>query len=179
MATQTSPTDVNEAHHRAQGLITTAHAIYVRAHTLFVQTREEAAFMTGLMASAATIFLLSSSSIFSTFAAPAFACGIDSTSKPPPSSHHLITSAAQQIMFLVRVSTDPAAPAPVHSPFFGCGLLIAVRGLLLSDEGQGPDEGTEREVQLIESVLEAQAVKWEEARMLLSEVSVLRRTLLL
>lgn len=130
--------------------------------------------MSGLIASAATIFLLSSSSVFSTFAAPAFACGIDSTSNPSPSARRLTASAAQQIMNLVRAASDSAAP---RSPFFGCGLLVAVRGLLLSDELEGA--GTEKDVQLVESVLEREAAKWEESRLLLAEVSMLRRTLLL
>lgn len=130
------------------------------------------------MASAATIFLLSSSSIFSTFAAPAFACGIDSTSKPPPSAHGLIVAAAEQIIAIVRASLDPAFPPPVHSPFFGCGLLIAVRGLLIGNEGQEVHGGTEREVQLVEGVLQGQANLWQEARSLLNEVGMLRRTLL-
>ncbi|ORY79729.1 hypothetical protein BCR35DRAFT_94195 [Leucosporidium creatinivorum] len=179
-ATSTSPLDAPTAHARAQTLITSAHSLYVQAAAYYTSTRTEAAFMTAIMSSAATIFLLSSSSIFSTFAAPAFACGIDSTSKPPASAHGLIVAAAQQIIAIVRASLDPSFPPPVHSPFFGCGLLIAVRGLLIGNEGegQGVQEGTEREVQLVEGVLQGQAGLWQEARSLLNEVGLLRRTLL-
>lgn len=82
-------------------------------------------------------------------------------------------------MTLLRLSLDPTRPAPVHSPFFGCSLLVAVRGLLIGDEDERQrDVSTTRDIKLAERVLEAQAVKWEEAKSLLSEVGVLQRVLL-
>lgn len=178
-ATEPSPLDPTAAHARATTFISAAQSLYSQARDYYRTSRDEGVFIAAIMSNAATIFLLSSSSIFSTFSAPNWACGIDTSSQPPTSAHGLIIASAKQIIQMVTLSMDPAFPPPIHSPFFGCGLLIAVRGLLIGNEEGQPQESTEREVQLVEGVLSGQGQTWEEARALLNEVSILKRQLII
>lgn len=101
--------------------------------------------MSVLIASAATIFLLSSSSEFSAYIAPAFPCGLDTISAPPPvEMHNALRIASNQIFDFLAMSPTPLIKAEgvdagmisqvVHSPFFGCAVLVATQGSLLTAE---------------------------------------------
>lgn len=131
-----------------------------------------------LISSASTVFLLSSSSVFSSFVASAFPCGLDTTTVPARSSHYLIRSASQNIFSLIRTSLSPSIPAGVHSPFFGCSLLVAAQGTLLTMQ---PEEGSQSsgndvmgDLQLAEWMLEQQSKMYRVAGGLLKEVRMLR-----
>lgn len=140
----------------------------------------EAAFMASLIASASTIFLLSSSSYFSNLVASAFPCGLDTTCDAPLSAHHLINLATRNIFELLRTSLSPQLPAASHSPFFGCSLLVATQGRLLTlakevnEIGDWDRVGAISDIELAEWELAMQAKRWGVAQGLLKEVKSLR-----
>lgn len=143
-----------------------------------ISASREAAFMASLISSASTVFLLSSSSLFASFAASAFPCGLDTTSTPPISTHAILRIASSHIFSLIRTSLNPAVPPAVHSPFFGCSLLVASQGAMLtlqtgeSDDWRGA--GVLSDLELAEWVLAGQERRWSAVGGVLRELRMLR-----
>lgn len=133
-----------------------------------------------LISSAATIFLHSSSSHFSSFIAPYSACGLDTSTTPPPSTHPHLRLASSHIFTLLRtsLSLSPSAPPPTHSPFFGCALLVAAQGALLGAQSDQRGEWRSLQVlsdlELAEWVLDVQATRWSIAGTVLGQVKALK-----
>ena len=132
-----------------------------------------------LIASAATIFLLTSSSHFSSFLAPFSPCGLDTSSAPPLNTHPLLRGASSHIFTLIRTSLSlaPSAPPPTHSAFFGCSLLVAAQGMLLtlqSEQSSWKNVQVLSDIELAEWVLGVQAKRWSVAANVLGQVKALK-----
>ncbi|GAA5983156.1 hypothetical protein JCM5350_007900 [Sporobolomyces pararoseus] len=152
----------------------------------------ESAFLAASIAPAAIILLLSSTSPLSPLIAPALPCSLDTTSYPTGPLASLIRFAASKILDIVRTAPTREGVSigyQPHSPFFGCCFLVTARGLLLGAEAsQLETEKTgvvdttfdklrvEEDLDLCESILKQQAVKWPSAESLMTEVGLLRRT---
>lgn len=171
--------------------------------------------MSVLISSASTIFLLSSSSEFSAYIAPAFPCGLDTISAPPPvEMHNALRIASNQMFDFLALSPAPLVKTEgveagrispvVHSPFFGCAVLVATQGSLLTAElddillldssstsmeadGQVQISSVSidnskrwrafqvrNQLDLAEKILEEQAWRWSGAGMVWKEVRQLR-----
>ncbi|GAA5912367.1 hypothetical protein JCM8208_003342 [Rhodotorula glutinis] len=166
-------------------------------------------FSAALISQTATVLVLSSLSPLSPLIAPLLPCSLDTTSPPPPPGTHVrarITSAARAITDVVRAhATTTGAPFPpsidaeghahpaerVHSPFFGCCLVVAARGALLAAEdvllarahaaSLSEDEAHRLgelgdDLDLCERELRRQAGHWPASETLATEVGLLRRT---
>ncbi|KAL8280923.1 hypothetical protein RQP46_006602 [Phenoliferia psychrophenolica] len=192
-ATRPPPDNPGEEAARANALNTLANNLTLITHQTYlascatlsatatdqprIAAQCEAAFMGSVIASAATIFLLSSSSHFSSFLAPYSPCGLDTSSTPPSAIIPLLRVAASHIISLVRTSLSSLAPPPTHSPFFGCSLLVAAQGTLLSLQNeQGAWRSVEviGDVELLEWLLGLQAKKWSIAGKTLGQVKALK-----
>ena len=78
---------------------------------------------------------------------------------------------------MVRASLSPIAPAPTHSPFFGCSLLVATQGTLLTlQKNHSPWRSVEvlGDVELLEWLLVQQAKRWAVAGKVLGQVKSLK-----
>ncbi|GAA5945877.1 hypothetical protein JCM3775_003331 [Rhodotorula graminis] len=166
-------------------------------------------FSAALISQTATVLVLSSLSPLSPLIAPLLPCSLDTTSPPPPPGTHVrnrITHAARAITDVVRAhARSTGAPFPptvdadghehpserVHSPFFGCCLVVAARGALLAAEdvvlarahaaSLSDAEAAElaclgADLDLCESELRRQAGHWPASETLATEVGLLRRT---
>ncbi|GAA5854201.1 hypothetical protein JCM9279_006177 [Rhodotorula babjevae] len=148
-------------------------------------------FSAALISQTATVLVLSSLSPLSPLIAPLLPCSLDTTSPPPPPGTHVrarITHAARAI---TAVGYEVRPAERVHSPFFGCCLVVAARGALLAAEdvllarahaaSLAEDEAQQLEelgadLDLCERELRRQAGHWPASETLATEVGLLRRT---
>ncbi|GAA5911512.1 hypothetical protein JCM5296_000913 [Sporobolomyces johnsonii] len=149
----------------------------------------ESALLAASIAPASIVLLLSSTSSFSSWIAPALHCSLDTTSKPSGPARLGARRAASQILAAVRASISSEGPGATrtHGPLYGCSLLVAAWGLLLGaelalcgaqEDGAGAVHAValEGDLDLCEAVLRQQARRWSCAESLATEVGLLRRT---
>ncbi|KAK4699603.1 hypothetical protein P7C70_g6656, partial [Phenoliferia sp. Uapishka_3] len=115
------------------------HQAYVNETNL---VEREAAFMATMLSSAALIHFIAAS-----YASTGFTCGLDPTVRPSRESREFIRTSSNMIFATLRDSLRPGVPRTRHSPFWGCALLAASHGLLLSmntfEDGEMELEGDE------------------------------------
>jgi hypothetical protein len=134
----------------------------------------EMAFMASLMASAALIYLHTTS-----YASCVFACGIDVTKSVPPSVSSHVRDASQRIFTLLRDSLSLPLTHSTHSPFFACSQLIAAHGGLLTLDQPNESRTWSRaavasNLELGEWELRRQALRWPCAQQAVEEIERLR-----
>lgn len=134
----------------------------------------ESAFTAFMMASAALIYLHTTS-----YASCIFACGVDITKTLPSSFASHVRDASQGIFTLLRDSLSLPLPYSPHSPFFSCSQVIAAHGSLLTVDKEGDSITWRRaavasNLELGEWELKRQALRWPCAQHAVDEIQRLR-----
>lgn len=149
--------------------IQSAHSIYNESHMGAAQAaRREDAFTAVLVASAAIIYLHTSS-----YASCVFVCGIDQTRKIPPIAVPHVRDASHGVFSFLRDSLS--APATPHSPFLACIQLVAAYGSITTIVSGGENEEWSRaaiasDLELGEWILKKQALRWPRAHHAVDEI---------
>lgn len=108
----------------------------------------------------------------SSYAASAFVCGFDSVQQLPSTALGPIRKAGVHIFNLIRSSR---ALGSTHSPFFGCSILVASQGMMLSlEEEAWAKSSVASDLELGQEVLKQHSERWKGSAMILNEVKRLR-----